>query len=129
METNILEESLFNAYQNKDYETINNIMTMNVLKMDKKLYQYLKHKTLDEIHKEIICFNLAMINNKYKRLPIYFFDDSWIILEITNVNSSPINYKGKVIESSYNNLKNELRINDLIKESHNGILNFMKFIK
>lgn len=120
---NILIEELFSAYKSKDLEKIYDITRMNVPKFKHELIDYLKTKSLNEIFQEIIFFNTSILNEEYKLLPIYFFDDNWIILEILSFKKENLmQSKGKVIDSSFLGLKEELEINVILNESENGIL-------
>lgn len=121
---NNLLNQLIKCYKEKDLELIYDITRLNVINLKPKLIEDLKKMTLDDIFFTITIFNFSLINKNYNKMPVYFFDDNWIILEIQNINENDLTQSiGKVIESSFFGIKTELNINDILDESKNGILN------
>lgn len=121
---NILFTELTDAYKEKDFKKIYDITRMNLSEFKAILIDYLKTRSLDDIFLEITFFNICCLNENYNKLPIYFFDDNWILLEILKIEPNDIlKSTGKVIESTFNGLKNELTIYEILNESTDGVLN------
>lgn len=120
---NILLSKLIKAYKAKDLNMINAITQINLPLLDDELIDYLKKLTLDEIFNEITLFNASALNDNYKTMSFYFFNNNWIVMNISVLEQEDIlNSVGYVIESTIENLRHELKIIDIIKNTEKGIL-------
>ncbi len=118
-----LHKMLINAYQNQDMELLINIARLDLTKFDEETLEDLKTMTLQEIFHEITFFNISILNDDYKKLPIYFLDDKWVILEFDTLDKEDIlNSSGIVIESNISNIKLCLTIKEIIDSTADGSL-------
>lgn len=126
---NKLHNMMIQAYQNQDMNLLTDIARLDLTKFNEETLEDLKTMTLQEIFLEITFFNISILNENYKRLPIYFLDDNWLILEFNTLDKDDIlNSSGIIIDTNISNINVCLTIKDILDSTVDGSLNNDSFV-
>lgn len=129
MKNNIVQEILLKLYKEEKYDNILDITRLDFSIFNEEILLYINEMNTQDVIVDIFFFNLSIVNNDYKILPIYFPDDSWFILDILEINQNKLESIAIIKESNLQLIDKSFRLIDFIRNVKNGILNYKDFIK
>jgi len=109
MENEKLLTYMLQLHNKKEFETINQIQTLIFNNIDPKLKEYVFTEDLNNIFFEIFFYNffLLKLNRTKSTLPLYFVDDTYIILKIKNIDVNYAHMEGVIIDSTFTYTKDK----------------------
>lgn len=127
----LLMENLQEFYELKKINEIDKVTSYDFSQLKEATIKYIKTLDFEEVFLQILSFNISIIRERNMFLPIYYIDETWMVLKIKEMNIvNPLEsevsiYKTNMSLDDINFNSNLLRIIDFIKNTKKGkLLNF-----
>ena len=127
----LLMENLQELYELKKINEIDKVTSYDFSQLKEATIKYIKTLDFEEVFLQILSFNISIIRERNMFLPIYYIDETWMVLKIKEMNIvNPLEsevsiYKTNMSLDDINFNSNLLRIIDFIKNTKKGkLLNF-----
>ena len=127
----LLMENLQDFYELKKINEIDKVTSYDFSQLKEATIKYIKTLDFEEVFLQILSFNISIIRERNMFLPIYYIDETWMVLKIKEMNIvNPLEsevsiYKTNMSLDDINFNSNLLRIIDFIKNTKKGkLLNF-----
>ena len=124
-------ENLQEFYELKKINEIDKVTSYDFSQLKEATIKYIKTLDFEEVFLQILSFNISIIRERNMFLPIYYIDETWMVLKIKEMNIvNPLEsevsiYKTNMSLDNINFNSNLLRIIDFIKNTKKGkLLNF-----
>jgi hypothetical protein len=124
-------ENLQEFYELKKINEIDKVTSYDFSQLKEATIKYIKTLDFEEVFLQILSFNISIIRERNMFLPIYYIDETWMVLKIKEMNIvNPLEsevsiYKTNMSLDDINFNSNLLRIIDFIKNTKKGkLLNF-----
>lgn len=127
----LLMENLQEFYELKKINEIDKVTSYDFSQLKEATIKYIKTLDFEEVFLQILSFNISIIRERNMFLPIYYIDETWMVLKIKEMNIvNPLEsevsiYKTNMSLDDINFNSNLLRIIDFITSTKKGkLLNF-----
>ena len=124
----LLMENLQEFYELKKINEIDKVTSYDFSQLKEATIKYIKTLDFEEVFLQILSFNISIIRERNMFLPIYYIDETWMVLKIKEMNIvNPLEsevsiYKTNMSLDDINFNSNLLRIIDFIKNTKKGKL-------
>lgn len=127
----LLIENLQEIYKLNKLNEIDKVTAYDFSCLDETTIKYIKTLDFQEVLLQILSFNIYIIHERNMFLPIYYFDETWIVLKIKELNirnpfeSEVSVFKTNIYLDEVNYNLNTLRIKDFLNTKEGKLLGFL----
>lgn len=119
-----LIKNLCKLYDDKNIKAIDDITAYIFDSLEDKTIEYIKTISPQEVFLQILCFNIFISEIREMHLPLFFINNYWIVVKITNkdennIFQSSIEYVNSNMEELFKK-SDELKLDDLLKKTKNA---------
>ena len=82
----LLMENLQEFYELKKINEIDKVTSYDFSQLKEATIKYIKTLDFEEVFLQILSFNISIIRERNMFLPIYYIDETWMVLKIKEMN-------------------------------------------